>query len=187
MVEAGMTHVVLETTSHGLAQHRVTACEYDIAAYTNVTHEHLDYHGSYESYLATKGLLIEYLKTTHAKPQGNPRFTVLNADDLSFAGLKPLVEDKWISYSTQGKGELKASEITPRQDSIDFEVEWKGQKQSVHCPMPDYSMYRIVWQLWVPRWLVSVLILVWLRRRSPILAAYLAEWNASIWGSHSRQ
>jgi UDP-N-acetylmuramoyl-L-alanyl-D-glutamate--2,6-diaminopimelate ligase len=44
MVEAGQTHCVLETTSHGLAQHRVDACEFDIGVVTNITHEHLDIH-----------------------------------------------------------------------------------------------------------------------------------------------
>jgi UDP-N-acetylmuramoyl-L-alanyl-D-glutamate--2,6-diaminopimelate ligase len=42
MVEAGLTHVILETTSHGWAQHRVDACEFDIGVVTNITHEHLD-------------------------------------------------------------------------------------------------------------------------------------------------
>ncbi|PWH19160.1 MAG: UDP-N-acetylmuramoyl-L-alanyl-D-glutamate--2,6-diaminopimelate ligase, partial [Anaerolineae bacterium] len=41
-----ITHVVLETTSHGLAQHRVAGCEYDIGVFTNITHEHLDFHGT---------------------------------------------------------------------------------------------------------------------------------------------
>ncbi len=41
MVEAGLTHVVLEATSHGLAQHRVDGCEFDVAVVTNITHEHL--------------------------------------------------------------------------------------------------------------------------------------------------
>ena len=50
MVSAGLTHVVLEATSHGLAQHRVTACEFDIGVVTNITHEHLDYHGTYAAY-----------------------------------------------------------------------------------------------------------------------------------------
>jgi UDP-N-acetylmuramoyl-L-alanyl-D-glutamate--2,6-diaminopimelate ligase len=45
MLSAGLTHVVLEATSHGLSQHRVTACEFDVAVVTNITHEHLDYHG----------------------------------------------------------------------------------------------------------------------------------------------
>ena len=46
MVAAGITHVVLEVTSHGLAQYRADACEFDVAVVTNITHEHLDYHGS---------------------------------------------------------------------------------------------------------------------------------------------
>jgi UDP-N-acetylmuramoyl-L-alanyl-D-glutamate--2,6-diaminopimelate ligase len=54
MVEAGLTHVVLETTSHGWAQHRVDGCEFDIGVVTNITHEHLDQHGSYENYRAGK-------------------------------------------------------------------------------------------------------------------------------------
>jgi UDP-N-acetylmuramoyl-L-alanyl-D-glutamate--2,6-diaminopimelate ligase len=54
MVDAGLTHCILETTSHGLAQHRVTAVDFDIAVVTNITHEHLDYHGDYESYVAAK-------------------------------------------------------------------------------------------------------------------------------------
>ena len=58
MIEAGLTHAVLETTSHGWAQHRVDACEFDIGVVTNITHEHLDEHGSYENYRAAKGRLI---------------------------------------------------------------------------------------------------------------------------------
>ena len=58
MVQAGLTHVVLETTSHGLAQRRVAACEFDMGVVTNITHEHLDYHGSYEAYRAAKGTVV---------------------------------------------------------------------------------------------------------------------------------
>ena len=58
MVDAGLTHVVLETTSHGLAQYRVDASQYDIGVVTNITHEHLDQHGSYENYRAAKGRLF---------------------------------------------------------------------------------------------------------------------------------
>ncbi len=63
MVAAGMTHCVLETTSHGLAQHRVDACEFDVAVVTNITHEHLDVHGSLEAYRAAKGILFTSLAT----------------------------------------------------------------------------------------------------------------------------
>ena len=84
MVDAGLTHVVLETTSHGWAQFRVDACEFDIGVITNITHEHLDQHGSYENYRAAKGRLFTSLEKTLPKLQGNPRLAVLNRDDRSF-------------------------------------------------------------------------------------------------------
>src|SRR3972149_7444287 len=49
MVDAGLTHCVLEVTSHGLEHHRVDACEFDVAVVTSITHEHLDLHGSLEA------------------------------------------------------------------------------------------------------------------------------------------
>ena len=50
MVDEGLTHVVLETTSHGWAQNRVDGCEFDIGVFTNITHEHLDEHGNFENF-----------------------------------------------------------------------------------------------------------------------------------------
>ena len=81
MVEAGLTHAVLETTSHGWAQHRVDGCEFDVAVITNITHEHLDEHGSLENYRQAKARLFQSLVETKIKPRGNPRTAVLNRDD----------------------------------------------------------------------------------------------------------
>jgi UDP-N-acetylmuramoyl-L-alanyl-D-glutamate--2,6-diaminopimelate ligase len=104
MVAAGMTHVVLEATSHGLAQHRVTGCEFDIGVVTNITHEHLDFHGSYESYRDAKGRLITNLAETGPKAQGNPRLAVLNMDDASYDYLKNLSKVRQVGYSLQKNG-----------------------------------------------------------------------------------
>jgi UDP-N-acetylmuramoyl-L-alanyl-D-glutamate--2,6-diaminopimelate ligase len=98
MVDAGLEAVVLEATSHGLAQHRVTACDVDIAVVTNVTHEHLDIHGSLEAYQAAKMLLFRHLSAGVRKP-GVPKVAVLNADDDSYRYLKPIPADRQISYS----------------------------------------------------------------------------------------
>jgi len=136
MVEAGLTHVVLETTSHGLAQHRVTGCEYDIAVVTNVTHEHLDYHGTYDAYLQAKGKLFEHLAVTGKKERGNYYFGVLNADDRSYDYLKDLVKDNFVSYSVDGKGIVNAENIQPMEDGIDFTVKGQGFSVPVHCPIP---------------------------------------------------
>ena len=68
MVNSGLTHVVLETTSHGWAQYRVDACEFDIGVVTNITHEHMDEHGNYENYRAAKARLFSSLEGTKEKP-----------------------------------------------------------------------------------------------------------------------
>ena len=72
MLAAGLTHVVLEATSHGLAQHRVTGCEFDIGVLTNITHEHIDNHGSFEAYRDAKASLFTSLASPSrpAKPNG---------------------------------------------------------------------------------------------------------------------
>jgi len=94
MVEAGLTHVVVEATSHALAQSRVAAVPFDVAVVTNITHEHLDYHGSYDAYFAAKRRLFASLFDDPIRvPSANPlkaatrRTAVLNRDDSSFAPL----------------------------------------------------------------------------------------------------
>ena len=111
MVEAGLTHVVLETTSHGWAQFRVDACEFDVGVITNITHEHLDQHGSYENYRAAKGRLFTSLEKTLQKPQGNPRLAVLNCDDRSFEYLDSITKVSKISYGIKLSADVRAKEI----------------------------------------------------------------------------
>jgi UDP-N-acetylmuramoyl-L-alanyl-D-glutamate--2,6-diaminopimelate ligase len=92
MVSAGLTHAVLETTSHGWAQYRVDACEFDIAAVTNITHEHLDLHGSYANYRAAKARLFASLGETAPKPGGVAPVAVLNRTDTSYEFLSGVVD-----------------------------------------------------------------------------------------------
>jgi UDP-N-acetylmuramoyl-L-alanyl-D-glutamate--2,6-diaminopimelate ligase len=126
MVAAGLTHVVLETTSHGLAQHRVDASQYDVAVVTNITHEHLDQHGSYENYRAAKGRLLQLLEITLPKPQGNPRLAVLNRDDSSFEYLSSLLMDlprvDSVSYGLHSHADLVARNATVDPGGIRFEA-----------------------------------------------------------------
>ena len=120
MVEAGLTHVVLETTSHGWAQFRVDACEFDIGVITNITHEHLDQHGSYENYRAAKGRLFTSLEKTLSKPQGNPRLAVLNRDDRSYQYLDSITNVRKVSYGIGRGAEIRADEIQYSPFGIQF-------------------------------------------------------------------
>jgi len=120
MVEAGLTHVVLETTSHSWAQFRVDACEFDIGVITNITHEHLDQHGSYENYRAAKGRLFTSLEKTLSKPQGNPRLAVFNRDDRSYQYLDSITNVRKVSYGIGRGAEIRADEIQYSPFGIQF-------------------------------------------------------------------
>ena len=129
MVSAGLTHVVLEATSHGLAQHRVTGCAFDIGVVTNITHEHLDYHGSYESYRSAKGRLFEMVRDGCDDKTFRPCLAVLNRDDHSFQYLWELTRDiNQVSYSLKAeKADIWAEnlEYTPsglRFDAVTREI-----------------------------------------------------------------
>ncbi|MGB4594930.1 MAG: UDP-N-acetylmuramoyl-L-alanyl-D-glutamate--2,6-diaminopimelate ligase [Anaerolineaceae bacterium] len=135
MVDAGMTHCVLETTSHGLAQQRVAACDYDIAVITNVTHEHLDYHGTWQNYLEAKGKLFEYLSETPRKRIGNPRMAVLNKDDRSYSYLKRVSTPRQISYSMINEASLWADNIENTPQMLRFRCHISKHVYSVQTRM----------------------------------------------------
>src|SRR5258706_680441 len=120
MVDAGLTHVVLETTSHGWAQHRVDACEFDIGVATNITHEHFDEHGNYENYRAAKARLFSSLEWTKEKPQGNPRLAVINCDDQSFEFLNNFIKTNKLSYGLEDSADVHAENGQYSSSGIEF-------------------------------------------------------------------
>jgi UDP-N-acetylmuramoyl-L-alanyl-D-glutamate--2,6-diaminopimelate ligase len=112
MVAAGLTHVVLETTSHGWSQYRVDACEFDIGVVTNIMHEHMDEHGNYENYRAAKARLFSSLERTVDKPQGNPRLAVINRDDpKSFDFLNDFIKVNKLNYGLGQDADIRAEDI----------------------------------------------------------------------------
>jgi UDP-N-acetylmuramoyl-L-alanyl-D-glutamate--2,6-diaminopimelate ligase len=126
MVEAGMTHAVLEATSHGLAQGRVDACFFDVGVITNVTHEHLDYHGTYEAYLAAKGRLFASLDETPSKEHNPPRVGVLNRDDASYEVLAQLTSVRQVTYGFRQEVDLHAENILQHREGLRFLAVGKG-------------------------------------------------------------
>lgn len=111
MRDAGLTHVVLEMTSHGLAQGRLNGVDIDVAIITNLTHEHLDFHGSFEAYRAAKGIMFDMLNQSYRKPDV-PKISVANADDPSFDYYHAFTADKRISYAIHTDADYSAKRIT---------------------------------------------------------------------------
>lgn len=146
MLAAGLTHAVLETTSHGLAQDRVTACEFDIGVVTNVTHEHLDYHKSYAQYLSAKARLFEFLSTTLSKTQGNPRLAVLNRDDCSYEALNERIDTRRVAYSLSAGADYFAENIHYLPDGLHFKVRLpNGESLPIHSHLVgEYNVSNIL-------------------------------------------
>jgi UDP-N-acetylmuramoyl-L-alanyl-D-glutamate--2,6-diaminopimelate ligase len=122
MAAAGLEYAVLEATSHGLAQDRVTGCEQDVAVVTNITHEHLDFHGDYAHYRDAKALLFRRLATTYRKP-GMPKVAVLNRDDSSFDYLSPIATesaDVTLTYGMTAGADLSVTQLQCRADGMSF-------------------------------------------------------------------
>jgi UDP-N-acetylmuramoyl-L-alanyl-D-glutamate--2,6-diaminopimelate ligase len=110
--QAGATEVVMEVSSHALAQERSFGIPFDVAVFTNLTRDHLDYHHTFEEYFAAKCRLFEGIGTDP------PRVAVLNLEDEYSARLIPLsrkMKSQVVGYGL-GQGEFCARdlEITPR-------------------------------------------------------------------------
>ncbi|MBM3189827.1 MAG: UDP-N-acetylmuramoyl-L-alanyl-D-glutamate--2,6-diaminopimelate ligase, partial [Chloroflexi bacterium] len=143
MVRYGMEYAVIESTSHGLAQDRVAACAYDVAVVTNITHEHLDYHGSYEAYREAKAKLFRYLATSPRKP-GMAKVSVLNADDSSYAYLRDIPADVQITYGLRD-ALVTAKDLAASPKGLRCTVRTPGGTLTLESPLVGrYNVYNIL-------------------------------------------
>lgn len=128
MVDAGLSHCVLEATSHGLAQDRVGAVAFDLAVVTNITHEHLDYHGDYDGYFTAKARLFMGLDSEVRATLQNPLKSavtptaILNIDDASFPRLAALTSVRQITYGLVQSADVQATSIQPGKSSTEFDL-----------------------------------------------------------------
>lgn len=122
MVVNGLTYCVLEMTSHGLAQGRLNGVDIDVAVLTNVTHEHLDYHGSFEAYRAAKGRMFEMLGKTYRKA-GVPKISVINGDDPNADFFAAFPADQVMRYGIKNKADFMAKDIVYAPDQTRFTVD----------------------------------------------------------------
>lgn len=132
----GIEWLVLETTSHALAQHRVWGVPYEIAVMTNVTHEHLDYHKTFERYRDAKRRLFQQ---TNANRNGL-RVGVINADDASAKLFASDIQSPLL-YGING-GELLAKDITLKPTLVSYRAV-KGELEfNIKCRLPgSFNVY----------------------------------------------
>lgn len=122
MVDADTEYAVLEVTSHGLAQRRVAGIDFDIAVVTNVTHEHLDLHGTVDQYRRAKAMLFASLRDAYRKPQV-PKVSVLNADDSSYAYLSRYSAERRLAYGIDAAADVRAHDVRYSPEGTRFTVD----------------------------------------------------------------
>ena len=125
MVEAGNDSVVMEATSHGLALERTRNCRFDVGVLTNVTSEHLEFHGSLDAYRAAKARLVE-----------EAPISVLNADDPSFGYFRDRARDRVITYGIDADADLRAGRLEPDASGTRFHLQAPSWHGSVSMPLP---------------------------------------------------
>jgi UDP-N-acetylmuramoyl-L-alanyl-D-glutamate--2,6-diaminopimelate ligase len=135
MAVAGNAAAVVETTSHGLALERVAQIAYDIAIFTNLTHEHLELHGTFEAYRDAKLSLFRRLGAGPAKPLARtwPRLGIVNADDPAAGLFTDAALDGGSRVLTYGEAEgadVRATRVEEGSRSLRIGVatpRWTGQ------------------------------------------------------------
>lgn len=100
MVETGCTHVFMEVSSHALDQRRTAGLHFAGAAFTNITHDHLDYHGTFNAYIHAKKLLFDGLSSRS--------FAVINADDRHAEVMSQNCKGKVYTYALQSMANYRA-------------------------------------------------------------------------------
>jgi UDP-N-acetylmuramoyl-L-alanyl-D-glutamate--2,6-diaminopimelate ligase len=134
MRSAGCRYAVVESTSFGLDQKRVTAVDYDVAALTNITHEHLDIHGSFEAYREAKFLLFRSLFHSERKP-GVPRVAVFNLDDSSCQPLREALAEESARNHAAGVSAYTYSVADPTADVYARRIQY----------LPEATRFELVW------------------------------------------
>jgi UDP-N-acetylmuramoyl-L-alanyl-D-glutamate--2,6-diaminopimelate ligase len=133
---SGAEWLVLEVTSHALAQHRVWALPFTIGVMTNLGHEHLDYHGTFERYRDAKVMLFKHVN--HNKK--GLQVGIANADDPSGEYFAREVAHP-VRYGVKN-GDLKAYSIKPTPGGSTFVTEFNGQTYNITCNLPgSFNVY----------------------------------------------
>lgn len=140
--KAGCTHAVIETTSHGLHQHRFHGIRYTTGVLTNITAEHLDYHKTIEEYAKTKRILFE----TVVSQDGKNKIWVLNKDDeYGRKWSTEIMFDKVFDYAIAMNATFKWENIVEYMNKTEFDCKYLGKAYPITTQLVGkFNVYNIL-------------------------------------------
>ncbi len=125
---AGRKYLVVEVSSAGLVLHRVDAIDFDAAVFTNVTHDHLDFHKDWESYLEAKLLLFRGLKTES--------WAIVNGDDPAAKQFAGATQGKTFSYAIRRDADLRATDVRYQLQETTFSLCFEREEVPMKLRLP---------------------------------------------------
>ncbi len=131
MRERGVRGVAMEVSSHALALHRADGLEFDVAVFTNLTQDHLDFHGTFDSYRAAKRRLFELLAAGR-KPR---RTAVVNADDPSGAAMVAGLDVPVLTFGLGQGARVRPAEWRSSLDGIRLSADTPGGRLTLTSPL----------------------------------------------------
>ena len=129
-------YAVLEASSIGLVLHRVDACDFDVAVFTNLTQDHLDFHQTMDAYRDAKATLFRMLGDARAKP-GVAKAAIVNGDDAASDTMLAAApaDVARVRYSLGGAGDVVAHDITSERDGMHFAVDAGRASAAARVPL----------------------------------------------------
>lgn len=135
-VEHGCKYASIETSSEAFFRGRLQAMSFDISAYTNVTSEHLNIHGSFENYLESKLKLFQQTKTDG--------FCIVNNDDKYAEDFKNAANGKVLTYGREEGNTLQIKDFKVYPDHTDIEFIYNGESLKINSPLlGDFNVYNL--------------------------------------------
>ncbi|MGI5838431.1 MAG: UDP-N-acetylmuramoyl-L-alanyl-D-glutamate--2,6-diaminopimelate ligase [bacterium] len=136
MVAAGDNYLVMEVSSHALELHRVEGLEFDVAVFTNLSHEHLDFHGTMADYLAAKAKLFRRLPTAAAgTPPKQPKTAVINSDDPHGGEIIKQTEVPVLTYGIESAADIKAENVRVTAAGVRYMARTPLGAMELHLPV----------------------------------------------------
>lgn len=121
MVDEQVTTAVMEVSSHALVEGRVHGCDYDIAVFTNLSQDHLDFHKTMEEYRDAKGLLFSQLGNVYHDQK--PKYAVLNADDQVSSRYQVITAARVVTYGIDSEADFRAVNIMMTAKGTSFDLQ----------------------------------------------------------------
>ncbi len=134
MVTQGSRSAVMEVTSHALDQGRINKIDFDIAVFSNLTGDHLDYHGTMENYCAAKNRLFAHLGKEKSKKR-KLKWAIVNQDSPWTSKILERCSANMLTYGIEAQADLQASAIRLEQEGTRAKVSYQGQTVDCHWPL----------------------------------------------------